>query len=149
MINSSLLLKSSREEFATLDICTIDLSGCTLTFTKLGAASAYICTKGGVTSVSASALPAGILRDVDIENHMLPIGSDTLVVLISDGVGDIALKHSECEGWIELELSKLLGANPQIVAGKLMEKACRLNGGKCNDDMTVIATYISGDKQQV
>ena len=73
---------------------------------------------------------------------MLPFSSDAMVVLISDGVADISLKNPEYEGWIEKELEKLWGASPQIVAGKLLDRAKKLSD-VIQDDMTVLVAYIS------
>ncbi len=142
LINSSLLLRGEKDSFATLDICDISLEDATLSFTKLGACTSYIKTNEGISLIKGESLPAGIIRDVKAKKHMLPFSSDALVVLISDGVADIALKNPEYEGWIEKEIEKLWGASPQIVAGKLLDKARKLSD-VTYDDMTVLAGYIS------
>ncbi len=143
LINSSLLLKGARESFATLDICDINLPDATLTFTKLGATDAYIKTGSKTQRINAGSLPAGILREAKAEKHMLPIASDCVVVLVSDGVADIALKNQEHSGWLEKELSGLAASNPQIIAAKLLDTALRLTDNTAADDMTVIAACIS------
>lgn len=143
LINSSLLLKSSKDTFSTIDICSIDLYDSTLTFTKLGAGTSYIKCGNKITAVRARSLPAGILREVEIEKHMLSIDSDTLVVLMSDGVTDIELKSPENEGWIEKTLMQLDTTNPQIVSAKILEAAYRLENKVSHDDMTVLCACIS------
>jgi len=142
LINSSLLLRGEKDSFATLDICDISLEDATLSFTKLGACTSYIKTADSTLQVKGESLPAGIIRDVKSKKHMLPFSSDALVVLISDGVADIALKNPEYEGWIEEELEKLWGTSPQIVAGKLLDRAKKLSG-VVHDDMTVLVACIS------
>ncbi len=143
LINSSLLLRGEKDSFATLDICDINLENATLSFTKLGACASYIKTSEGTIEVKGESLPAGIIRNVKAKEHMLPFSSDALVVLVSDGVADIALKNPKYEGWIEAELEKLWGANPQIVAGKLLDKATKLTENLVHDDMTVLVGCIS------
>ncbi len=143
LINSSLLLRGEKDSFATLDICDINLENATLSFTKLGACASYIKTKEGTIEVKGESLPAGIIKDVKAKEHMLPFSSDALVVIVSDGVADIALKDPKYEGWIEAELEKLWGANPQIVAGKLLDKATKLTENLVHDDMTVLVGCIS------
>ncbi len=143
LINSSLLLRGEKDSFATLDICNINLENATLSFTKLGACASYIKTNEGTQEINGESLPAGIIRNVKAKEHMLPFSSDALVVLVSDGVADIALKEPKYEGWIEAELEKLWGANPQIVAGKLLDKATKLTENIVHDDMTVLVGCIS------
>jgi len=142
LINSSLLLKSSRDSFSTIDLCTVDLSDATVTFTKLGAVKSYIKTDDTVTEVTGTGLPAGILREIEIESRLLSISSDTLIILISDGVADISLKNTKLDGWIEKELLKINTTNPQIIASRLIEKAVSLTDGIVHDDMTVIALQV-------
>lgn len=143
LINSSLLLKGEKDSFATIDLCDIDLSGATLSFTKLGSANAYMKCGGNVTVIRGESLPAGILKEAEAEKHMLPIETDTVVILMSDGVADIALRNKEHEGWIEKTLLSLNVTNPQIIAGKLLEVAYSLENRENHDDMTVLAAYIS------
>ena len=143
LINSSLLLKGEKDSFATIDLCDIDLSNATLSFTKLGSANAYMKCGDKVTVIQGESLPAGILKEAEAEKHMLPIESDTVVVLMSDGVADIALRNKEHEGWIEKTLLSLNVTNPQLIAGKLLEVAYRLENRENHDDMTVLVAYIS------
>ena len=143
LINSSLLLRGEKDTFATLDICDIDFDSATMNFTKLGAAGAYIKTKDKITHISGSSLPAGILKDPKAEMHMLAIDSDTVIVMMSDGIADIALKNPEHEGWIEKEILALDSSNPQIIAGKLLESAIRLTGRTVHDDMTLLVACIT------
>jgi len=142
LINSSLILKGEKESFSTLDLCTIDLSLSSLSFTKLGAATSYIKSDGKIICVKAKSLPAGILADTEPERHMLSFESDTILLLMSDGVADISLKKPETEGWIEKELEKISpGTNPQIISRRILDKAAAL-AGSTGDDMTVITACI-------
>ncbi|MBR2404687.1 MAG: SpoIIE family protein phosphatase [Clostridia bacterium] len=147
LINTSLLLRGKKDTFATLDICDIDFASSTIGFTKLGAAGAYIKTNNKITHISGSSLPAGILKDPKAERHMLAIDSDTVIVMMSDGIADIALKNPEHEGWIEKEILTLASSNPQIIAGKLLESAIRLTKHTVHDDMTLLVGCITKSKQ--
>ncbi|MBR3933167.1 MAG: SpoIIE family protein phosphatase [Clostridia bacterium] len=142
LINSSLLLKSARESFSTLDLCRVDLGSGTLSFTKLGAACSYIKKDNEITKIKACTLPAGILKDIEVESHYISLDTDTTVVLVSDGVADIELKNQDCRGWLKQELKKINTSNPQIIASKLCRKAQSLQGGNVGDDMTVIVLNI-------
>ncbi len=142
LINSSLLLKSSRDIFSTIDLCTLNLAGGSAGFIKLGAALSYIKTDGKITAVNSTGLPAGIVREIDVEKHYLSISGDTLILIISDGVADISLKNPACEGWLEKELASVDTSNPQIIASKIMKKATALVKEQIHDDMTVVAVSI-------
>ncbi len=143
LINSSLLLKGEKDSFATIDLCDIDLSSASLSFTKLGSANAYMKCGDKITVIRGESLPAGILKEAEPEKHMLPIESDTVVVLMSDGVADIALRNKNHEGWIEKTLLSVNVTNPQLIAGKLLEVAYSLENRENHDDMTVLVGYIS------
>jgi stage II sporulation protein E len=142
LINSSLLLKSSRDIFSTIDLCTLNLAGGSAGFIKLGAALSYIKTDGKITVVNSTGLPAGIVREIDVEKHFLSISGDTLILIISDGVADISLKNPACEGWLEKELASVDTSNPQIIASRIMKKASTLVKNQIHDDMTVVAVSI-------
>lgn len=143
LINSSLILRGDKESFATLDLCAIDLSLSSISFIKLGAAVSYIKSGDKISKVWAKSLPAGILTETEPEKHMLSFESDTVIILMSDGVADIALKHPQREGWIENELKKITpGTNPQIIASRILDTAIKLEEGKTRDDMTVIAACL-------
>ncbi len=142
LINSSLLLKSTRESFTTIDLCRVNTSNAEIAFTKLGASKSYIKSADGITSIGGGNLPVGILREVQSDKYMLPINSDTIIVMMSDGVGDIALKNEKLSGWIERSLEEIKSSNPQLIASKLMERALSLQNGEAGDDMTVMVLSI-------
>ncbi len=142
LINSSLLLKSSRESFTTIDLCRVNINDASISFTKLGAAKSYIKSADGISAVGGGNLPVGILREVQSDKHMIPINSDTIVVMLSDGVADISLKNEKLHGWIEHSLNSIQSTNPQLIASKLMERALSLQSGEASDDMTVMVLSI-------
>ena len=113
-----------------------------VSFIKLGAASSYIKTNDKITAVSGSSLPAGILREIEVEKHFLSITGDTVIVIMSDGVADISLKNPACDGWVEKELESVNTANPQIIATRLIDKAVRLQKNQVHDDMTVAVLSV-------
>lgn len=142
LINSSLLLRSSKDIFSTVDLCSLNLCSAEALFIKLGAASSYIKTEGKISSITGTSLPAGILRDIEVEKHFLSVTDNSVILLMSDGISDIALKNPSLEGWIEKELENIDTTNPQIIATKIMDKASRLLKNSIHDDMTVIAVSV-------
>ena len=142
LINSSLLLRSSKDIFSTIDLCSLNLTSGEASFIKLGAASSYIKTGDKINTISGTSLPAGILRDIEVEKHFLSVTDNTIILIMSDGISDIALKNPALEGWIEKELETINTTNPQIIATKIMDKASRLLKNSIHDDMTVIAVSV-------
>ncbi|MBO7288713.1 MAG: SpoIIE family protein phosphatase, partial [Clostridia bacterium] len=142
LINSSLLLRSSKDIFSTVDLCSLNLCSAEALFIKLGAASSYIKTEGKISSITGTSLPAGILRDIEVEKHFLSVTDNSVILLMSDGIADIALKNPSLEGWIERELENIDTTNSQIIATKIMDKASRLLKNSIHDDMTVIAVSV-------
>ena len=142
LVNSSLLLRSVRDSFSTVDLCSVNLADAQFEIIKLGAAKSYIKSGKQISCIKPASLPAGILIDTDAETHHFSIDSDTVIVLMSDGIADIELKYPQYEGWIESELEKINTSNPQLLATKLVERASALVDNKIFDDMTVVAVSI-------
>ena len=136
LINSSLLLNSTREMFSTIDLCAVNLRAGRAEFIKIGAAPSYIKTEDGVEEIRAASLPAGILRDVQPDMAECTLAGETILVLVSDGVSDAGE-----EGWVGQALAEMKTRNPQIIADKLVEKAA-VRAGEHADDMTVVAVRI-------
>lgn len=59
MVNTSLMVKSSDESFATLDICRLDLNSGECVIYKAGAAASYIRSADRLLRASVSSAPAG------------------------------------------------------------------------------------------
>ncbi len=138
MVNSSLILKSKEDSFATLDLLTVDTLDGRVGIYKNGACSTYIKIDGKVETVSCSSLPAGIIAYTDSDKIGLEIKDNALFLMVSDGV-----YTQDCEDdWISDELLKITSQNPQIVANMIMERAKERYFGKIGDDITVVAVSV-------
>ena len=139
LINSSLLLSSVCEMFATIDLCAINLRAGCAEFIKIGAAPSYIKTDDGVEEVQASSLPAGIVREIQPDTVTCQLQGESIVVLVSDGISGAG---GDAEGsWVRQALLEMKTRNPQIIADKLVEKAALRAGGE-TDDMTALAIRV-------
>jgi len=147
LINSALLLRSSGESFATMDVCVTNLSMGKISFYKSGAAPGYIKNEHGVTVINGDSLPFGILPDGSgIAGEEYEIGEYAIAVLVSDGLRDIFQTHAG-DGLIEL-IEKTNTLNPQILASTLIKEAMELCNKKANDDMTVLAVSVTKPKKR-
>lgn len=137
IVNSALLVKSSDESLATLDIFCIDLYTGKADFMKAGAAATFIRHKDSVAQLEQISLPVGILRDISFSKATTNLSKGDIVLMVSDGI------LGECNNWIQHEL-KVWDTKkpPDTLAEFIINSACERKIGKHIDDMTAIAVYI-------
>lgn len=135
--NSALLVKSSDESLATLDVVCIDLYTGRTDFMKAGAAATFIRHKDSVASLEQASLPIGILREIEFSKATAKPEDGDIILMISDGV------LGDCNGWIQQEM-KLWDTkhSPRELAEFIVNSACERKLGKQRDDMTAIAIYV-------
>jgi stage II sporulation protein E len=146
LINSSLLLKTGSESFATLDICRIDLYTGSAEFIKLGAPPSFIITKTGVEPLRSRSLPIGSTLEAEAETARMRLSNGDVVVMVTDGVTDSA----DDDGWLTAELNSINNNliervnknNPQEIADYLLTAAEKNYGGVVADDMLVMVGRI-------
>lgn len=133
LVNSALLIKSREESLATLDILKLDLYTGKSKIYKAGATVSLIKRKGKVSEIKRSAMPVGILREAEFRSLSGTLYKGDVIILMSDGAADIALKE------IKEELQKT-----DKIDG-LSEKLCTVAKSKCtnkSDDITVACIKI-------
>jgi stage II sporulation protein E len=124
-INSTLLLRSQDEIFATLDLCLLDLVSGDADFVKIGAVSTFIKRRNYVEVVKASSLPIGILENIQLETASLKLYDEDMIVMITDGVLDNASKGEKAEEWLVEVIDALDTRNPQEMADHIMESVLK------------------------
>ncbi len=143
-INSTLLLRSSRENFATLDIAMIDLYTAEVDFIKTGSVPSFVKRGQQVEVISASSLPVGIVENMDIFTDNRRMIARDLLVMISDGVLDFSTSNPDEDStrWIQELLKMVESKNPQLIAEMIINRALSMCKGQPHDDMTVICSYL-------
>lgn len=136
IINSALLIKTKEECFATIDITILDLLSGETEFIKIGANSSFIKHNKKVVQIKSSTLPAGILKDIDVETSSKKLENGDYIVMISDGI------HSVSDNWITDYISKLDNLSPQVMADDILNEAVRLKNDCIDDDMTVMVAKL-------
>ncbi len=141
LINSSLLLRSSGDSFATMDVCSVNLMDGSISLIKSGAATGYVKVDDKISAVHSDSLPFGVLADYgSVNTESFYAEKSALVVMMSDGVADVL---DMCgENYTAKKLTELKTDNPQLVASSLLNTAMELSGKKANDDMTVLVLCI-------
>ena len=141
-VNSILLLRSSDEMFATVDLAIIDLYTAHTMFMKIGSTPSFIKRGHEVIPITANNLPIGILQDIDVDFvNMQLLPGDTLVMM-SDGIYDAPGLAVNKELWMKRIISELATDDPQEMADALLETVVRRHGGDIVDDMTVLVARI-------
>lgn len=142
MVNSILVLKSSKQTFSTLDMSLVDRYTGTCEFVKIGAASSFIKRGNKIEVVKSTSLPLGMLNEIESESTTKKLKDGDMVIMITDGILDCEEEEIEKEKWVEEALHKLDSRNPQDVADYILETATQKAGGNVKDDMTVLAIRI-------
>ena len=137
MVNLSLVIRSERDCFSTVDVLYLDMKNNRLSIAKVGTAPTYIMQEKQVKKYECNTLPVGILKDIQIQNYTIPLSNKTVVVLLSDGVSNTMLKDASEYDWIKDCLENEFAPTPKGISEKIAEEAIKLNGGKITDDMTV------------
>lgn len=142
LINSILVLKSSDEAFATIDLSVIDLYGGEVEFVKIGAIPTFIKKNDRVEVVRSASLPAGILSNIDIELVHKKIENGEFIVMMTDGIVD-SFKGDE-DGVKELQkfMEGINSANPQQIADSILNEAYLNCNGQPADDMLVLVAKV-------
>jgi stage II sporulation protein E len=160
-INSTLLLRSQDEIFATADLCLLDLVSGKADFVKIGAVPTYIKRNDRVEVVKASSLPIGILDSIQPETTTLKLQDEDMIIMITDGVLDNSSMGDRAEEWLIGIIGSLETKNPQEMADHILESVLKADNrviplmpdqgsrnGKSHtvpisqDDMTVMATRV-------
>lgn len=84
-VNTALLLRSTQERFATLDLALVDLARHEMELVKVAGAPTFLRRGSEVAVFRAESLPVGILHDVRVEPICHRMEPGDMVVLVSDG----------------------------------------------------------------
>lgn len=141
LINSSLVLKSDRHSFSTIDLSIINLFTGMCEFIKIGAATAFIKREDWVETISSTTLPIGMLGSVDYDSVSKKLYDGDIVIMVTDGVLD-CLKEEDKEDTMEKIILDIKSNNPQEIANRILDNALSQNDNVPVDDMTVITAGL-------
>lgn len=142
LINSILVLKSSDDSFATIDLSVVDLYDGEVEFVKIGAIPTYIKKRDRVEIVKSVSLPAGILSQIETEMVRKKVDSGDFVIMMSDGIQDAFKKKEEGERGLMDYIHDIKSINPQEIADSILEQAKDHCEGKPVDDMMVVVAKV-------
>lgn len=126
------------DDFASLDLCVIDLKNAFIDMVKLGASQSYIKHQRNTTIVEGDSLPLGVVEEVQAKVQKSAVDDGDLIILCSDGV-------SECFGGLEnlyMYINHLEEYSPQEVANCIGERAKLMCKGCISDDVTIVVARV-------
>ncbi|WP_391563876.1 stage II sporulation protein E [Paenibacillus cremeus] len=141
-VNSVLMLRSSDEVFATVDVALIDLYSAQTTFLKIGSTPSFIKRGNEVFPVSANNLPVGIVADIDVDLVSVPLQHGDTLIMMTDGIYDAPGHAVNKEMWMKRMISEIEADTPQDFADVLLERVVRYHHGDIYDDMTVVVARV-------
>jgi len=145
LINSALLLRSSGDSFATMDVCVVNTDEGVVSFYKNGAAPGYIKNASTVSKIYSDSLPFGVLSDYGkISTEIYVIEESAMVVMVSDGLCDVFSNGGEDK--LKTIIEHTQTDNPRLIASHVTKEALKVCGGKPEDDMTVLVLSIKKSK---
>ena len=146
-VNAVQSLRNPEESFAAMDMTVVNLYSGQAEFIKTAAPPTYIIRGGRLISISASSLPVGILRDIDINIIERKLASGDVMVMITDGILS-SRRGEDREDWITGVLRELNGLEPKEMAGLLLKLAQTGSGEETEpkDDMAVVVIRVEREK---
>jgi stage II sporulation protein E len=141
LINSSLVLKSDKQTFSTIDMSIINLFTGMCEFIKIGAAAAFIKRENWVETISSTTLPIGMFGNVDYDTVTKKLYEGDIIILVTDGVLD-CIEGDNKEEFMEQLIMELKSHNPQEIANRILDRTMSESNYVPMDDMTVITAGI-------
>lgn len=144
LINDSLSLKTNGEEYATLDICVLDLFEGNLSIIKNGACNTYIKNKKNISIIKSTEMPIGVGMEVELKEKNIPVSDGDIILMCSDGL--LESKDEVKKDWVEEFLKNSTTNNVQKISDMILAEAIDNNYGIAEDDITVIVAKIMKKK---
>lgn len=141
ILNELIAAQGQGEQFATLDLCMVDLYSGVGEFLKMGASTTFIKRGEWIESIQSTTLPVGIREQTEIDAVRKKFYHGDMIIMVSDGVLDGILfeNKEECLKEMLLEIDT---RNPQDLAEELLERVKKLNRGGMRDDASVLVMGI-------
>lgn len=140
-VNSVLLLRSTEDAFATVDLALLETGTGRAEFVKIGASPSFVKRGNEVTVVKMASVPAGIINQVQVEPEFRQMCPGDILVMITDGIWDVSKDEIDKERWLIAHLARERSTDPEEIAEGVLARALELMP-EASDDMTVLAARI-------
>lgn len=141
MINAALITEVRELEFATLDMCIVDIYQGEIEIIKAGASATYIVTPKECRCFQASTLPIGVLADSEINHYRYKLEADSYIVMVTDGVNE-AIKETDKKAFIYRLFQNAKTKNAKELATYFLDEVVGLQKELLKDDMMVLVLGV-------
>ena len=146
ILNSIIKLKQEDGQFATVDICIIDLNTSELNLIKIGAAPTYIVdSSNNVTTITSLNLPIGLNFDVDTLNIVHKLNTDGIIVQLTDGAlhEELNVNNNFITDYLKsVDLKK----STKIISEEISKLILKNKNNVVDDDITVLVSKVVKNK---
>lgn len=139
LINTSMLMKSCNESFATLDVLKIIPATGEATLYKSGASATLIQSGDRVICIKAASFPIGIVSNAEPFRKEFTLRTGDMAVMLSDGVDEAYYPM------IKAMMAKPASANE--LTAKICEAVCINDKFRKRDDITAAVAVIGEERQ--
>ncbi len=141
-VNAALMLRSTEEMFATLDLAFINLFTGETKFMKVGSSPSFVKSQATVDMITSRSLPVGILQEIQYSLEKKVLKQGDIIVMLSDGILD-SIKHvNNREEWLQRIIGQISCDDPQEIADVIVEKVLRFNNHEVTDDTTILVAKV-------
>ena len=145
IINGVLKLKSTSNNFSTLDSMIVDLKTGNSEYIKLGAAPTYIVRDLKVITIKSTTIPVGLSEKTDFIPISKKLEDKDIIVQISDGV--VPENIDQNENYFTNYLKNIdINKSVKIITDELYKLVLKENKNVLKDDVTIIVTKVKRTK---
>ena len=143
-VNSVLVLRSTEDVFATVDMMSVDLYSGGGEFTKIGAAPTFVKRGREVLCIASGVVPSGILSEVALESTTRQLQPGDTVIMMTDGIMAAlgSLTETQKKTWISRFLTGSNHESAEDLATALVAQTASFCPDGPPDDMTVVALRL-------
>lgn len=141
IMNATLVTEKEEVQFATLDMCVIDMYGGEVEFIKAGAASSYIKNRKGISCYPTSSLPLGIITEIEVTQYKKKLEESNFIIMMTDGVSE-RMPEENKKKYVSECIDAARTKNPNELSKIILENVLLENRGNAQDDMMVIVLGV-------
>lgn len=141
-VNSTLLLRSVDDHFATLDLILLDREARRMEVVKVAASPTFITRRGEVFEIRSHSLPVGIVSEVAVDPVSTQVEPGDVVVMVTDGVMDMDQRRGEAR--LKQFLRDLPVSDPQMMAETILSFMLGDSGDGRDDALVMVIVLGKG-----